>query len=320
MRQISNILAYFEEPPGAADIERGINVAREAGAKLTLVSVVKPARTQVLFARADFDLDKIEQLLVRERRDQFEDAIRKVPSGDVEISARVYVGDPVDTVIEAVQKDSFDLLIKLHPAAEEVGQPVFGSLDMRLMRSCPCTVVMARSGSETYSDRAVAALDIDEGDETMAELNREILDSMSLLAHKDFMGMKEIHIVHAWSVYGEQLFKRGKAKMPENRFRNILNEEESRREQWLQDLVDRYRDSLGKTAAGHFNPKLILLHGDPNTVIPQYTDEINADTLSMGTVSRSGIRRFLMGNTAESVLNRVHCSVVAHKPPGFSIP
>jgi len=318
MRQITNILAYFEEQPEAADLELAVSVAREARAKITLASVVKPAKSQILFARADFDFKKIEELLVQERRSQLEDAIRQAPSDDVDIATHVYVGDPVETVIEAVQKEAYDLLIKTHPKGGETGQPEFGSLDLRLMRGCPCIVAMARAG-QTYSERSVAALDIDDGDETIADLNQEILDSMSLLAHKNFMGLQEIHILHVWSVYGEQLYKRGMAKLPEDQFRDIMHEEESRRKQWLQGRIDQYRSTLGKIAAEHFNPKLVLLHGDPNTVIAQYTNEINADTLCIGTVSRSGISRFLMGNTAESILNQVHCSVVTHKPRGFSV-
>ena len=318
MRQINNILAYFEERPEAADLEFTVTVARKARAKITLASVVRPARSQILFARADFDFEKIEGLLIQERQSQLEDAIRQIASNDIEIATRVYIGDPVEAIIEAVQKERFDLLIKMLPRGGGTGQPEFGSLDMRLMRGCPCTVAMARS-DQTYSDRAVAALDFDEGDEIIAELNQEILDSMSLLAHKDFMAVKEIHIVHVWSVYGEQLYKSGFAKLPEDQFRDILDEEKSRRRQWLQDRIDRYRRTLDKRAAENFNPKLVLLHGDPNTIIAQYTHEMNADTLCMGTVSRSGISRFLMGNTAESILNRVHCSVVTHKPRGFSV-
>lgn len=318
MRQIANILVYFEEQPDAVSLERCIAIARKTGAKLVLASVIKPARSHTLFARAVFDDEKVEQILVQERRSQFDDVMRQVPSKGVEISVCVYVGDPVEAIIEAVRSESHDLLVKLSHSAEGTGQPEFGSIDMRLMRRCPCTVVMMRTGTQEYSDCAVAALDLDEGDEILSDLNQEILDSMSLLAHKDFLNMKEIHIIHVWSVYGEQLLKRGMTKMPEEQFQSALNDEESSRRQWLQDLVDRYRSTLDETEADQFDPKILLLHGDPSTVIPQYVNEINADTLCMGTVSRSGISRFLMGNTAETVLKKVHCSVVTHKPRGGS--
>jgi nucleotide-binding universal stress UspA family protein len=40
----------------------------------------------------------------------------------------------------------------------------------------------------------------------------------------------------------------------------------------------------------------------------------------MGTVARTGISGFFIGNTAEDVLNQVNCSVMAVKPEGFVTP
>jgi len=40
----------------------------------------------------------------------------------------------------------------------------------------------------------------------------------------------------------------------------------------------------------------------------------------MGTVGRTGIQGFFIGNTAEEILNQVECSVLAVKPPGFQTP
>jgi nucleotide-binding universal stress UspA family protein len=44
------------------------------------------------------------------------------------------------------------------------------------------------------------------------------------------------------------------------------------------------------------------------------------DLLVMGTVCRTGIAGFLIGNTAEEVLNQVDCSVLTVKPEGFETP
>jgi nucleotide-binding universal stress UspA family protein len=40
----------------------------------------------------------------------------------------------------------------------------------------------------------------------------------------------------------------------------------------------------------------------------------------MGTVARTGISGFVMGNTAETILSQIDCSVLAIKPPGFETP
>ena len=46
----------------------------------------------------------------------------------------------------------------------------------------------------------------------------------------------------------------------------------------------------------------------------------NSEEIMMGTVGRTGIPGFIMGNTAETVLNRIDCSVLAIKPEGFVTP
>ena len=40
----------------------------------------------------------------------------------------------------------------------------------------------------------------------------------------------------------------------------------------------------------------------------------------MGTVSRTGIAGLIIGNTAETILRSVRCSVLAVKPEGFVSP
>ncbi len=44
------------------------------------------------------------------------------------------------------------------------------------------------------------------------------------------------------------------------------------------------------------------------------------ELLVMGTVCRTGVTGFLIGNTAEKVLNKVNCSVLTVKPEGFVTP
>ena len=54
--------------------------------------------------------------------------------------------------------------------------------------------------------------------------------------------------------------------------------------------------------------------------IPNLVKRIDADIIVMGTVARTGIPGFFMGNTAETILNQINCSVLAIKPRGFKTP
>ncbi len=47
---------------------------------------------------------------------------------------------------------------------------------------------------------------------------------------------------------------------------------------------------------------------------------IEADLIVMGTVARTGVPGLIMGNSAETILSQIDCSVLAIKPPGFVSP
>ena len=63
-----------------------------------------------------------------------------------------------------------------------------------------------------------------------------------------------------------------------------------------------------------------LLKGDPADVIAEFAKTSRVDLIVMGTVARTGIPGLLIGNTAETILQRVDCSVLAVKPDGFVSP
>lgn len=60
--------------------------------------------------------------------------------------------------------------------------------------------------------------------------------------------------------------------------------------------------------------------GEAYDVIRRVVKREKTDLLVMGTVCRTGIAGFLIGNTAENVLNGVDCSVLTVNPQGFASP
>jgi universal stress protein E len=55
-------------------------------------------------------------------------------------------------------------------------------------------------------------------------------------------------------------------------------------------------------------------------VVCELIAKARINLLVMGTIARTGLPGVLIGNTAEKVLDSVHCSVVAIKPAGFVSP
>lgn len=63
-----------------------------------------------------------------------------------------------------------------------------------------------------------------------------------------------------------------------------------------------------------------LIRGEASVVLLRTVRSLEADLLVMGTVARTGIAGLIIGNTAETVLDQVNCSVLAIKPDGFVSP
>lgn len=317
MKQIKSILLYVDVEPDPAYLDRVLHIAKVVGAKLTLAAVVEPAQSQVCLSRGILDLDKIEQLLVEDRQRQLDEAASSIDHPDVSIATHVFLGNAVDAIIQAVMTGQYDFLAKQPTPSHGLRQQLFGSIDMRLLRACPCPVTISHLEPGSYSRRAVAALDYSGENETKARLNVALLDFAAFGLETEFA---EMHIVHAWSLYGESLLAHGRGKVSPERLKDLVEQERAKRQQWLENLVDEYRNTLDDDRAKRFNPKLELLRGDPTVVIPQRVKELDADLLSIGTISRTGLGGWLIGNTAEAILSRIDCSVVTLKPEGFVSP
>ena len=57
----------------------------------------------------------------------------------------------------------------------------------------------------------------------------------------------------------------------------------------------------------------------PHTAILEAVNDQQADLLVIGTVGRTGVQGLITGNTAEYLLPRVSCSILAVKPPEFCL-
>lgn len=56
------------------------------------------------------------------------------------------------------------------------------------------------------------------------------------------------------------------------------------------------------------------------SVNPKMVASLGAELIIMGTVGRSGIPGYFIGNSAETIFNGIDCSVLAVKPKNFICP
>ena len=235
----------------------------------------------------------------------------------IKIVTQVLEGIPFLEIIRAVLRDDHDLVIK-SPDDPDFLDRIFGSDDMHLLRKCPCPVWLIKSQAPKNYRRILAAVDIDGSYppmemESRRRLNRQILELASSLAVADF---SELHVVHAWDAIGETAMRGAFLDMPQEEVDSYVEQVRQQRGKSLKKLLS----ELSGEVLEYLKPKPHLVKGWARKEIPALAKEIDADLVVMGTVARTGIPGFIMGNTAETILNQLDCSVLAIKPTGFVTP
>jgi nucleotide-binding universal stress UspA family protein len=81
----------------------------------------------------------------------------------------------------------------------------------------------------------------------------------------------------------------------------------------VHELIHRYSPGISEK-------QIHILKGRAGYLIPEVSRKLGIELIVMGTVSRTGIEGLFIGNTAEEILERVDCSVLAVKPDGFVTP
>lgn len=216
---------------------------------------------------------------------------------------------PSISIIKHILKNSVDLVIK--QAEQKDSGKGFKALDMDLLRQCPCPVWLCRPIENHRQDIKIAvAIDAESETEEGRDLSIQLLKAADLLA-KDCGN--EISVISCWDYEFEEYLKHNAwAPLSEEEVAGIVMEVGDNNLSALSVLL-RQAGITSKTHIHH-------IKGQPEKLIPQYIEDNAIDILVMGTVARSGLLGFLIGNTAENVLQKVGCSLLALKPNGFASP
>jgi nucleotide-binding universal stress UspA family protein len=227
----------------------------------------------------------------------------------MEVAVRVGKA-PVEIVREVVA-GKYDLLVKTADGNSSLNR-LFGSTAQTVMRTCPCPVWIFKPEVHGSFDQILTAIDVDTQDAEHAALNQRLLSLAHSIAVTD---EATLHVVAAYEVWMEQSLRRRAGDAEVDQVRRVREQRvRTAIEQLLRDegLVD------GSPAAVRVE---VHVHaGTPGLVIGKVAEKTEADLLVMGTVCRTGVAGFLIGNTAEQVLAEATCSVLALKPKGFVTP
>jgi len=305
MKDFKRIMFYADGAPGErAALTRAVTLAEHNGGEILVVDTVAEVGTDEVSRSVVDAIRKLQKILIQDRQAVLDKLIASV-MGDrkkPKVKSTVIPGKDSMAIVRLVNEKNVDLIIKGIDKSSIISA-FFGTNDLRLMRKCPCPVWVIKPSRRKNLRRILAAVDPSGSSKEARDLNRRILDAAQTLAEKE---SAELHVIHAWQFPLEPSMEN---KMRAGEFDRLYLS--------MKEEIHREMDSL--VADLSVKAETHLIKGVADAVIQSFVHNHEVDLLIMGTVGRSGIPGFFIGNTAEKVLNRVDCSVLTLKPVKFKL-
>ena len=293
-------------------VEHAVSLAQQNEARLMVIAVVKDIPADMGMAITAITPQEVFQLVIDDQQKRVDALVADMSKQGVAAESMVVVGTPFMEIIRQVLRDKHDLVILAAEGKGGIKERLFGSTSMHLMRKCPCPVWVVKPAKRTRYKKILAAVDIssDFPDVERNSLNPLIMQLASSLAQMD---NSEFHVVQVWSVFAE-----GYMQVRGNLSDKSLHDLRKLNKQYYASQLNKLQASIDlKGIISHRHlprsenvPKAIVTLAKSSAI----------DLLVMGTVCRTGLPGFIIGNTAEKVLSEVNCSVLTVKPEGFVTP
>lgn len=293
-------------PSSKAAVDQAIWLAKQTGAKLTISTVLMPCLAfdlQAVDAGLHPHLTHVIDALRADADRAMKGLVEVARAGGVEASYDICCGTGWIELCRQVTEKGFDLLIVGSHKRHMLGRIMLGSTGNKLLRKCPCPVWVVSPHHSVNVRSVLVATDFTEASDLAVELAKSLAERFGA----------QLHLLHAVEYPHMLTYKAINIPaeyLTDYRFQVYR---EAKRE--FDDMLARY----GLTdAVSDDHRHLVSAH--PDNAILDVAESQNIDLVVMGSVGRSGLMGMLMGNTAESVLSKLKCSVLAVKPSGFVCP
>ena len=314
MKNISTILLAIDgdyDDPGLlaeddqvllAEIE---SIAQHGHSRVTILSIIEPVAGD---PEKDVAVSNLQKWEAKVRSMQLEKLSAALTEKGMQVAVQHATGKPYLEIIRETIRNKYDLVIKPVKHDSGIRRLLLGGTDIQLLSLCPIPVWIFQSTDSKALKKIAVAVDLQPDDAERSALAGKVLDWANVVANS--VGA-ELHVIHAWNIYREDSLRSRYALS--SFVDELLDSKEQLHRRWLYEALD--EAGINKDEIQEH-----LVKGEARRLISNIVDEQGIDLLVMGTVGRTGIPGFFIGNTADSVLRNVNCSVLAVKPDKFATP
>jgi len=297
----------FSEAAAAA-LGRAAQLAERAEAELTVVHVIEDPTGAVPATSFEFDwtippgeIRRAERRLRAAAEERLVKLIKPFQATIRKLRSEVCVGVPFVEIIRAALRKNVDLVVAGTRGLSVLPRLLVGSTAERLVRKCPCPVWVVKPEYEWPLRSILVPVDF-------TPVSHKSLKVAAFLAGVWGCQVTVLHVVNfpGQRTTGESPDE----EMDANRQRREFRKAAARR--------------LSEFVAAHCTPaqevQQCLAVGHPWRMIGNMAQRLDAGLILMGSVGRTGIPGFFIGNIAEKVLRTCDRSILTVKPDGFESP
>lgn len=307
MSPIRRILVAIKDPWARSlpAVEKATQLASALGARVQLFHALS---NPVYIDAAEFEgvtLSKLEHIEYARATARLKVLAGRLGKTGVRVEAIVeWDFPPHEAVIRAARRFGADLIVAERHATKHHLAWALRFTDFELLRLAPVPVLLVKT-QQAYDHPAIlAAVDPTHAFSKPLKLDREILDCAAEITHA-LRG--SLHAVFAYDPLPVVALEPGLA------LAGVTDA-----------IVAENKARARKALAGVLNGATIpesrrhLVPRHPIDAIQSTVAQVGCNIAVMGAISRSGLKRLVLGNTAERVLDELPCDVLVVKPRRFT--
>ena len=307
MPAIRRILVAIKDYDAKATpaLVKGAQLARALGAQIELFHGISAPLYVDGYGTFSVELPEVERNMRSRILTKLQKMADKLRSDGLEVTVAAEWDFPVyEAIVRRASRIQADLVVADQHAGRHTVAGLLHLTDWELLRLSPVPVLLVKTPGTYRHPVVLAAVDPKHTFAKPARLDQRILTASATIAHA-LRGRQ--HVLHAYAPFPY-------TADPEI----MVNQEAIDRLQ--ADATAAARKALDHELRKARIPKAQrhLIGRHPADAIAQVAEQIHSAIVVMGAVSRSGLKRLFIGNTAERVLDVLGCDVLVVKPAQFA--
>ncbi|MGI9519292.1 MAG: universal stress protein [Pirellulaceae bacterium] len=293
------MLVTNRTPSARATEQSAVNLAKKHDADILIVDTVRPPSLTSQWLTANSE--ELFEIVVQDKQQRLDELVAEVREHGVRARAEVLVGKSSQVIVNAVQAENIDLVVRYMKGEKSPIPGSFGTTARNLMRACPCPVLLV-GDTPLENPRILACVNPE----------HEFDENNGIVQAATHMASDPLHLqfLYCWKFYGSEIMR---DYMSEKIWQANLDEAETTYRMAFENMIDKlHLDSADR--------RVHLENGAPAEIIPQVCRHESIDVVVMSSASQNHPIKRLLGSTIESVLPDLPCALMVVKPTGFTSP